>query len=303
MTQPSHPVRPNFIIAGASRSGTTSIYYYLRQHPEIFMPETKEPYYFVNEKIGVNDLNAYLSLFQFGRGKKAIGEASTAYLTSHESAGWIKKELGVPRIIIMLRNPANRAFSLYGWMVMKGYERLTTFEEALMEEDSRYSSHQFRESVDYFWDYMYFQSGLYYEQVKRYQEHFGPELVRIHLFEDMVKDPLRVCRDIFAFLGVSRDFIPRIELHNKGRIPRSITLQYWVRKNMRRNLPRPFMLVSERLRRVVFRRLEKLNKQFGKAPENPVESYGRLMALYRDNILQLEELLGRDLSVWHDSSI
>src|SRR5215831_9169458 len=109
-------IKPNFLIAGASKAGTTSLHDYLSQHPNIFMSSFKEPNYFV-PNYAYNDWERYLSLFRGARDEKAVGESSTGYLFCEESPAWIKSVLGNVRIIVVLRNPARRAQSLYWWMV------------------------------------------------------------------------------------------------------------------------------------------------------------------------------------------
>ena len=160
-------VRPKFLIVGASRSGTSSLYHWLKLHPDVFMPDIKEPSFFV-DGWGISDWHWYLSLFEPGRGKKAVGEASVAYLESPESVQLIWEKLPTIKIIILLRNPVERALSLYSWMVMEGHEWLSTFKQALAEEEKRFGDESFRrDNPVYFWSYMYFRNGLYYEQVKK----------------------------------------------------------------------------------------------------------------------------------------
>src|SRR5687767_12736237 len=106
---------PNFFVCGAARSGTTSLWEYLRQHPDIYMPaaiEHKEPSYFC-DLYGMSDWNQYLALFREAGNRKRVGEASGPYLTSPESAGRLKEAAPEARIIILLRDPAERAWSLY----------------------------------------------------------------------------------------------------------------------------------------------------------------------------------------------
>jgi len=196
---------PNFLIVGSAKAGTTSLYHWLRYHPEVFMPEKKEPSYFV-DGYGMSDLDAYLLLFAPGRGKKAIGEASTAYLASPESPQLISKQLGKVKTLILLRNPVERAFSLYCWMVMVGCEWLPTFEEAVKAEEKRCSDQFFRwHNPEYFWDYMYFRSGLYFEQVKRYTDTFGRDLVEIYLFDELKNDPGKLYGKVCNFLGIANN--------------------------------------------------------------------------------------------------
>lgn len=296
--------QPNFLIVGAAKAGTTSLYEYLKQHPDICLPldpKRKEPMYFVNRKAGVRDYDDYLSLFAHGGNSKAIGEASTAYLYSEESPGWIKSVLGDIKIIILLRNPAKRAFSLYTWMVREGWEDAKTFEDALAIESRRLKDPAFHENcLEFFPDYLYFGSGLYTHQVERYFSTFGKERVRVYLFEEFVKAPVVACQDMFRFLGVDSTFVPRIEVHNEGRIPFSIGLQFYMQSvSMGQRAGYPVRILPKPYRGRVLAGIKQLNQRFGKKTTISPVVYQNLMERYLSDIKQLEQLLGRDLSVWY----
>jgi hypothetical protein len=289
-------VVPNFFIVGAARSGTTSLYAWLKEHPEVFMPQNdKEPSFF-SSHYGLSDWEKYLSLFTPGKGKKAIGEASTPYLTSPESARWIRNELKDVRIIIVLRNPIERAFSLYKWMVMHGYEWLPAFEVAIEQENERFADPRFRkENPQYFWNYMYFRSGLYYAQVKRYLEVFGHEAVRIFLFDELCSEPHHVYKEVCSFLGVSTEFAPSLSHENQSHVPRYATAQYYFRMmHGCRKLPGLFRRPLRRLVRSAMR----VNVALG--PEKPISPPVRAMLkkAYRGDVLQLSTIAKRDLSQW-----
>jgi hypothetical protein len=288
-------VRPSFFIVGAARSGTTSLYCWLKQHPDVFLPEEKEPSYFCHT-YGIRDWAKYLSLFEAGKNKTAIGEASTSYLTSPESAEWIRKELSNVRIIILLRNPLERAFSLYNWMVMHGYEWLPTFEIAIQEEDNRFSDLCFRkENPQYFWNYMYYRSGLYCTQVKRYLDVFGRDAVRIFFFEDLRARPHQVYEEVCELLAISTEFVPSFAPQNPSHAPRYINLQYRFR-NMHRSskLPRLF---RRRVRNIVSSAM-RLNVALGTQRPFPAKMRETLEKLYQEDILQLSAIARRDLSHW-----
>lgn len=212
------PQLPNFFICGAARSGTTSMWQYLRQHPDIHMPpvfEQKEPSYFC-DSYGVKDWEVYLSLFADAGSKSRVGEASGPYLTSPESPGRIKAMIPDARILILLRNPAERAWSLYKWMCENGYEKIPSFEAALKaEETERFNNPSFlRNHGQYYPNFLYFRSGLYHDQVKRFFDTFGRDQVMVFLFEEMTIDPRTAVRQAFEFLGVDPAFVPAIETHN-----------------------------------------------------------------------------------------
>jgi hypothetical protein len=293
-------VNPNFLIVGTARSGTTSFYSWLKQHPEVFMPETKEPSYFVHD-YGISDWENYLSLFEPGRGKKAIGEASVAYLWAPESPDWIHKMLGKVKIVILLREPVGRALSLYSWMVMQGYEWLGTFERALAEEEKRFANESFRlNNPEYFWSYIYFRNGLYAEQVRRYLDTFGREFVRIYLFDEIISSPAAAYRDVCDFLGVSNGFCPAFAPQNSSRIPRSITVQYLLRtfQTSSPRLPKGSRRAFQFAARQLIPLIMSLNRMAGRKPKMSPELKRTLQEMYRTDIMRLGELIHRDLSGW-----
>jgi Sulfotransferase domain len=289
-------VRPNFLIAGAGKAGTTSLHEYLCQHPDIFMSAFKEPSFFVTG-YGYDNWEDYLALFAGARGEKAAGESSTAYLYCEESPAWIKSLLGNVRIILILRNPAQRAASLYWWMLREGYENAPTFAEALELESSRTQNPNFRSQCPQFYpDYLYYRSGLYSEQVRRYLDTFGEGHVRIYIFEEFIKRPLDVCRDIFEFLDVDPSFRPTMQVYNRAQTPASVPLQYWLRTKG----PHYLRFVPSRLRQKLLLALMKLNARKGSLPTHDPELEKSLLERYRSDITKLERLIDRDLSMWYE---
>ncbi len=184
---------PNFFVVGAPRAGTTSLWQYLRQHPDVLMPstsDTKEPSHFADplptwaERFRERD--AYLSLFAHGGSKKAVGEASPTYLGSEGCAKRIHDAYPHARIIISLRQPARRAFSFYQYMCQWGLEWLPSFERALEAEDDRMRDPVFqREQKFWFGAFLYFRGSLYADQVKQWVEVFPREQIHVLSFADL----------------------------------------------------------------------------------------------------------------------
>jgi hypothetical protein len=198
---------PNLFIVGAAKSGTSSLWYLLKQHPQIFMPEDeqwKEPAYFSELKVKkVGDFKEYLSLFAHATNEIYIGEASTAYLTDPTCARRLYQFNPNSKIIILLRNPIKRAYSLYNWMVQEGYEYSVTFEDALSRELERRNKKipNFLEP-EYYSNYLYYESGLYCDQVIRYTKTFNKDSVFIGLFEDFIANPKFFVKKILSFLNL-----------------------------------------------------------------------------------------------------
>jgi hypothetical protein len=293
---------PNFLIVGAAKSGTTSLYAYLAQHPDVYLCPVKEPCFFSdgNPRLVRTNLE-YEALFDTRTSEKAVGEASASYLYDPEAPKKIKALMNGVKIIIILRNPINRAYSQWGQIFYQlGYEELS-FEEALLEEDTRISLGKFNEDSPFYYGfYHYFHVGLYYEQVKRYFDIFYRERVQVHIFEEFIKDPGQTCKEIFSFIGVDPGFIPVIEKHNMaasfrfGFLHKLLLSPPPILSKVYQALPMRSKLFIYDVARSLFR------MNLRDMPRPPMEKSirDRLMARYRENIHQLEGLLGRDLSLW-----
>ncbi len=299
---------PNFLIVGAAKSGTTSIYNYLKQHPEIYLPENKEPRFFVSSEfknINPNDplfthankvitfiLEDYLGLFLDVKDESAVGEASVQYLYFYNSAiPEIKKHLGDVRIIIILRNPADRAFSAHAHLVRDKLESMS-FEECLEIEEERIRT-------KWFPLHFYKDLGFYYKQVKAYMENFSR--VRVYLYDELMNDSSIVVRDIYEFLNVDPSFVSANinSQYNVSVVPKVKLLHSFLVKydHPLKKLLRPLFLGT-----VGKEKTENLvnhfkNRNLRKRKINP-ETKKYLIDLYRDDILMLEKLLKRDLSAW-----
>ena len=298
-------IMPNFILFGAAKAGTTSVYKYLEQHPDVFMSSFKEPGFFTFEgekpKLNgpgaqkwvdrwvVTDLAAYQRLFDEYKGQTAIGEASPYYIYYYEKTPQrIYHYLPDVRLIAVLRNPVERAFSNYVWAVRDRAESLTNFNDALAAEAARIQDN---------WGpkWRYKDQGFYYQQLKPYYEIFQPEQIKICLYEDFVANPVVIMQDIFAFLRIDPNFIPDMsKKHNTSKIPRNkIWHQFLVKSNPIKSAIKPFLPLEFRQNLKKKAQEKNLFK-----PTLDSEISDRLTAEYRPDILQLQDLIGRDLSLW-----
>ncbi|WP_353686678.1 sulfotransferase [Thermodesulfovibrio sp. 3462-1] len=209
---------PNFFIVGAQKAGTTSLYEYLKEHPEIYMSPVKEPHYFAKDldyenmrrdmkrtTIFIRTLEEYLELFNGVKNEKAIGEASPSYLYSKVAAYEIKKFNPDAKVIMILRDPVERAYSHY---LMNLRDGLTSEKDFIKEVLSDLKKPKKGWGISH----LYIELGLYYEQVKRYLDTFPKDNVKILLYEDFKLNTYEVIKDIFSFLGVENNFYsPKFE--------------------------------------------------------------------------------------------
>jgi hypothetical protein len=293
---------PNFLVIGAAKSGTTALHRYLTQHPEIFMSRQKELRFFpfenqrpdfrgpgddVNIASIVVSIEEYRAHFAGAEGFRARGETSPLYLTMPQSAERIRHYIPEAKLIAILRHPAERAHSQYLMIRRDGFEKLD-FEEALAAEDRRVA-----DGWGTRWQYR--RRGFYAAQLKPYFARFGREQLRIYLYEDYLSDPVGLMRDVFRFLDVDDSFVPDMSVrHNESKLARSRGLQVFLTEPRRaKNLLKPF--IPARWSRRVGDRLRRLNLT---RPTLSAETRRRLIEVYREDILELQEMLGRDLSGW-----
>jgi hypothetical protein len=292
---------PNFLILGAAKAGTTSLYHYLQQHPNIYMSPLKEPKFFALEgqsldfrgpsqlinQTSVTTLADYQALFASVGQESAIGEASPVYLYYPETAGRIARSLPQVKLIAILRDPVDRAFSSYSHLVREGFEPLE-FGAALAAETERIQ--------DRWAPLWYYQAkGFYYEQLKRYTDLFPTEQIKIYLFEDLCCDPLAVVQDIYTFVGVDPTFVPDMAKRNVSGVPKNRTLQTLLtRDNPVKTVAKTLM--PKRFRRSLSQNLQARN--LGSKLELDPQIEQRLRDLYAQDVRQLQDLIQRDLSAW-----
>jgi sulfotransferase family protein len=281
---------PNLFLVGAAKAGTTSLYRELARHPAIYMSPMKEPHFFSRIEPAsswnaffphVTDEDEYLALFEGAANQEVLGEASTSYLWDRHAAERIKRVVPEARILIMLRDPVNRAYSHYWNDVREGLEK-RSFLEALVEEERSGPGAWGASSL-------YIDCGRYADQVARYLDEFG-DRVHVLFFEDFVRDMASRVADVHSFLGVR----PAAA----GAAPRRLNLA-----SLPRNKLSGALFASGRLRRVVRatvppsvrgRLRGALLKQ---ATPPPMEPAARtlLTEIYGPDVARLAERLGRPL--------
>lgn len=278
---------PNFFLVGAPRCGTTSMYTYLKQHPEIYLSVLKEPHFFSTDLTAppqaVVDEGLYLSLFAAAGEKPWVGEGSVWYLESRRAPPAIAAASPEARILIMLRQPIDMAFSLHGLYNRTGNEDLVDFDQALAAQEARAQGERIPDGT-------YFPEGLQYERVSRYSakverylRQFGHHRVHVAIFEEMVADPVRVYRRILEFLGLDPSFEAEFDRAAATRRIRTQVLQ-----QLRHTAPeiRAKMRGGGRRHTVTRRRAVS------------AETRRRWSEEGASDVAALSELLDRDLSRW-----
>ncbi len=307
-------VKPDFFIIGAAKSGTTSLYEYLKQSEDIYFSPIKEPNYFsddidvskfsktyrrntflaVDKYFKENTLHDipltfirnkdyYEQLFLGGTNYKIRGEASTSYLYSKTAAKNIYNFNQDSKIIAILRNPMGRAFSHYQMAVRYGHTNLD-FKNAVKKDHSR-------DVKGWGISELFIELGLYFEQLERYFKVFPKEQIKIFLFDDLKSDPQKFVNECCNFIGISEFELDNKSAHNVKEIPENIKLNYFLTKSGIKSLVRKVLPKST---------TDELSKSFYKKSKIRLnrEDFNFLLSFYKEDIEKTASLLNLDLSYW-----
>jgi hypothetical protein len=304
--QDSIAVKPNLFLVGAPKCGTTSLYNYLRQHPQIFFPaareassnwRVKEPAFFCPEllppDIVIRDEQQYLANYAGSEHYRWRGDATTYYLYSKDAPARIKAYSPDARILVILRPPVEQMRSNHAHLLRAGREDIADFHAAVAATDDRRRGRRMpARGVQAWLDY----TGVcsFAPQVERYQKVFGADRVKVELLEDLRARPAETYRDVLAFLEVDMDFLPEFRVHNEAP-PRGV-LERFITNIYRRPAVKQAasaLFPYQARRRVVsgIRRLET-----GRNRVDPRDL--RLRAALRPDVERLSGLIRRDLSHW-----
>ncbi len=203
---------PNFFIVGAPKAGTTSMHNYLNQHPEIFMSEVKEPHYFTDPNwlkqhpTLIRDKKKYLSLFENVKNEKIIGESSAGYLADPKAAQSIHEKSANAHILICIRDPVERMFSHFLMNIRKNWDR-SLHDEIQQTLEIANKKKRIHHLLNH---------SLYSEKVQRYLDIFGKNKVKIIIFEEFIKNPNEILKEIFEFLGLDESKLDiKLAIYNK----------------------------------------------------------------------------------------
>jgi len=298
--------KPNFFIIGQSKSGTSALYFSLRQHPDIYMSKVKEPCHFCRDIIKESDAfhqrkaffdyreeKKYLKLFAAAKNEKIVGEATTIYIASEVAADEIWKFNPEARIVVLLRDPVSFVFSLHNENYRKSQENIGDLATAIqLEKERRRGKHV---PPNCFCPRMLFYSERvqYKKQVLRFLDRFGDSNMKVIIYEDFKEDNEKVFKDILKFLGVDSSFVPEIEKRNVSGVPRSGKLNTMIMSSP----------IKRKIQTILPDSLYSLFKPIGRKllweeePPEPIDDSLRreLMIQYKPEVIATSELLGINL--------
>ncbi|AWP22856.1 sulfotransferase [Acidiferrobacter sp. SPIII_3] len=285
---------PNLFIVGAVKSGTTSLYAYLRQHPDIFFPEMKEPHFFAQPAPSreqrhlitfVGDQAEYLRLYERSGDRRWRGDASPSYLWSAQAAARIAEVSPEARIIIILRDPIERAYAQY----------LMDYSEGAIDRPFFEALHRDWGRPDKGWgvSQLYVELGLYTGQIQRYRALFGGDRVLVLLLEDLKKDARGVLARIARFLDIPEGpmaMVDTAQAHNHYKQPKGQWARWLAGHPVSRFLGERVM--PRRLGEYIWEHW--MQKDAPKPPIDP-RAVAYLQQIYAPELVALEAELGRPL--------
>ncbi len=308
---------PNFLLIGATKSGTSSLHDYLRQHPDIYMPATREQKFFaiagqeISRPQSVRDTNLganittrlrdYEALFHRVDDEVAIGENSNAYLWSVKAPERIKHHIPNVKILAILRHPADRAYSDFLMNHRNGLCQFATFEDAIDAERTKLTEHWA------LWLPFFVRGGNYFDHLSRYYQHFPQSRIGVFLLDDLRRNPQVIMQKVYSFLGVESSFVPDFRRRNAGWVARNDQVDLMMSRliggwqGIQRGLEPVRSHIPDRWKGKLcigkaLNRVRTWNHK--RPPQMSHETRYRLVEYYRDDILRLQCLIDRDLSMW-----
>lgn len=297
------------MIIGAGKSGTTALYEYLNEHPDVFMSPVKETNFFALEGSemvkpeddpeqmfhypwSVTDWDSYQGLYDGVTDESAIGEVSPMYLYSDKAALNIKQKLPDTKLIVILRNPVDRLYSRFMHLARENRKPTAHFEDALKRDTIWWKRNDL------------VQEGFYHKHLSRYYELFPSEQIMVVLYDDLKTDTLRVVQNIYDFVGVNGWFEPDLnaEYNVSGLIKNPVLDRLIGQKSIIKELARKFspkvteaITGSHQLKKWV---TQLRNKNLMKVPLSKDIRRTMIDSVYGEDILSLQRLIGRDLTNW-----
>jgi len=295
---------PHFIIAGAPKCGTTALWAFLSQHPDICMTSNKEPSFFSDDPgelekpmsmMGSGDLHPgnyyrglswYESLFKHCQKTQVRGEATPRYFMGQNSASLIKSIVPQVKLIFLLRHPLEVMFSAY-WQEHKPGLKLPDFVKMVTTNHPRFQ--------------FYCRIISYQSNLEKYYKHFSDKQILVLLHADLKQKPLETLQQIFEFIGVDKTFVPNnLEAQfNQRAIPRFRTLQRMLYSPMVVKLSKRMPVSLLPYLRPIRNAIRQLNlKERKNSSSIPSSIRQQLIQSFEKDIVYVEKLLGRDLNAW-----
>ena len=287
---------PNLFFIGVQKAGTTLWYEYLKKHPDIFLPENKEPQFFTKDELFKQGVDKYREFYSNAKDESYVGDFSPEYIFRPNAINRIKSLIEEDaKFIVSLRQPVQRAYSQFNMMVNRGFY-MNSFDEDLYLDEHQPDMPEYKNALR---PAYLVARGMYFNQLKRLIEAFGNENVKVIIFEEWVNNPEFYYKDILEFLGLG--YYP-LELGEK--VGKNQTFLYQNNNNLIKFL----RSINKNLQETQFSKSIFFNKfkefvkiRIGRSPEklDRVKVNQLTNSIFLEDIKKTENLLGRELSIWY----
>ena len=293
----------SLFVAGAQKAGTTSLLHYLRQHDSIVGHDQREFGFFARDdqyEDGYDHI--YDDYFPSGHSSNEVILAkSVAVMFIKVAARRLHGHNPSCKVLTVLRDPVERAYSAYWYMRQQGWETESTFEDALSLEDAR-----LRRRGELARHCSYVDRGLYSPQLRYLYSLFGRESVLSVSFDRLTSEPQEVCSEVFNWIGLCDAEVDPQRSHNQGRKPIFPLIQVLLRSFKESRVFDGLVSVAESISPALvgnnlFRSVEGLNKVDLKEPPMKEETRARLAERFREDVRETENLTGICTDGWLDS--
>ena len=274
---------PNFIVAGAPKAGTTWLYQCLKEHPDIFVSTPKEVHYFSRDRCYEKGIEWYLSYFQDAE-ESILGEVCPSYMYLEKVPPRMHAWNPHVKLIFMVRNPIDRAYSEY-CMSIDHWGNKQTIDQALSASSQ------------------IVHCGLYYQQIQEFLKFFPQQQIQTLLYDDLKKDPERLLKEVYNFLGASKTFKPTIlnkRENSRKPPPRNMAIYQPIRSLYLRLLkqnPQAEVFLNTMRKKGYLDLFYKVMRG-GTYPKLSEDIAHKLALFYKEDISSLSTMLNRDLSHW-----
>ena len=290
---------PNFMCLGAAKSGTTTLYDILRQHPDIYIPAFKEPHFFDIPENYKNGIEWYKRNYFRNANKKIIADFTPSYFFEKEAPKRIFKNLGRDmKFLVVFRNPVDRAYSHYLHSKRDDHES-ENFEKSLELEVSRLKKHENQSDYLSYLRHSYVHQGLYAQMINRYLQYFSLDnFLFIHFEDELLQERELTIKRILEFLEIDSSVLLRTDIRsNPSSKEKSKPLKKLMNKRGWWRDVIKFMIPSVQLRQIIRNRIQRINITEFKAQQLSQEVKSNLLEKYfRKDISDLEKTLNKKMN-------
>jgi len=287
---------PNFICPGAQKSATTTLHDILIQHPDIYLPQNKETHFFDKDKEYIKGVNFYKNeYYSTVKEEKIIGDITPGYMFFEDSVKRIYNTLGDNiKIIFMLRNPIERAYSHYWMSYRRTYEN-QTFERAVELESDRLNKNYFNKN-----HFSYIERGYYARQIKRFLEFFPKENMKFIIFNEFINNKNDSVKGILNFLNLNSEVHLSLDKKSNSAFLPRFRIITKILKSSPKIIKKTGKLLPDDIRKKIVNLIEISNKQKFQKPKIKYETRNKLINIYYEDIIELESIINKDLSFWYN---